>query len=44
MVVEGCLSEEEGFTVFDLSTPPTVDRAEYESALHRARQAMGSDD
>ncbi len=44
MVIDGSFSEEEGFSVFDLSTPPTAGRAEYESALRRARQAMGSDD
>lgn len=40
MVVEGQLSEGEGFSVFDLATPPAADHDRYLEALRNARRDM----
>lgn len=40
MVAMGALSDNEGFAVFDVSTPASADRARYEQALREARAEM----
>jgi hypothetical protein len=42
MVIDGRLSEDQGFAVFDLATPADVGRSRYDSALREARVEMGS--